>query len=88
MLVTLPRRDSATVVAALAQHICELPKELRRSLTWNQGKEMAAHKSFTVATDVQVFFAASAARGNAAPTKSPSASINVPEKPWTRNARR
>jgi len=56
MLVKLPKRDSATVVAALAQHIRKLPKELRRSLTWDQGKEMAAHKSFTVATDVQVYF--------------------------------
>ena len=56
MLVKLPKRGSATVVAALAQHIRKLPKELRRSLTWDQGKEMAAHKSFTVATDVQVYF--------------------------------
>jgi IS30 family transposase len=56
MLVKLRRKDSATVVAALAKHIRKLPDELRRSLTWDQGKEMAAHKSFTVATNVQVYF--------------------------------
>ncbi|UVK35831.1 IS30 family transposase (plasmid) [Mesorhizobium sp. AR10] len=56
MLVKLKKRDSATVVAALAQQIGKLPKELRRSLTWDQGKEMARHQSFTVATDVRVYF--------------------------------
>ena len=56
MLVKLPRKDSATVVAALTKKISRLPEELRRSLTWDQGKEMARHKSFTMATDVQVYF--------------------------------
>jgi IS30 family transposase len=56
MLVKLKRKDSATVVAALAQQIGKLPEELRRSLTWDQGKEMARHQSFTMATDVQVYF--------------------------------
>ena len=56
MLVKLARRDSATVVAALAERISTLPEELRRSLTWDQGKEMARHRSFTIATDLQVYF--------------------------------
>src|SRR5262249_23312356 len=56
MLVKLPRKDTTTVIATLAKHIRKLPKELRRSLTWDQGKEMHAHKRFTVATDVQVYF--------------------------------
>jgi IS30 family transposase len=56
MLVKLKKKDSATVVAALAQQISKLPQELRRSLTWDQGTEMARHKSFTVATDLQVYF--------------------------------
>jgi IS30 family transposase len=56
MLVRTPRKDTTTVIAALAKHIRKLPKELRRSLTWDQGKEMHAHKRFTVATDVQVYF--------------------------------
>ena len=56
MLVKIPRKDTATVVAALAKHIGKLPEELRRSLTWDQGKEMHAHKRFTVATNIQVYF--------------------------------
>ena len=34
----------------------KLPVELRRSLTWDRGHEMAEHKKFTVATDVKVYF--------------------------------
>ena len=56
MLVKIPRKDTTTVVATLAKHIRKLPGELRRSLTWDQGKEMHAHKRFTVATNVQVYF--------------------------------
>ena len=51
-----PPQETTTVVAALAKHISKLPEELRRSLTWDQGKEMHAHKRFTVATNVQVYF--------------------------------
>ena len=56
MLLKIPSNDTATVVAAVAKHISRLPAELRRSLTWDRGHEMAAHKAFTVATDVQVYF--------------------------------
>jgi IS30 family transposase len=56
MLLKVPGSDTATVVGALTRHISRLPTELRRSLTWDRGKEMAAHKAFTVATDVQVYF--------------------------------
>ena len=49
-------KDTATVVASLIQQVRELPAELRRSLTWDRGLEMAEHKSFTMATDVQVYF--------------------------------
>ena len=56
MLVKVPSKDTATVVAALSQHVLQLPATLRRSLTWDRGLEMAQHKSFTVATDVQVYF--------------------------------
>jgi IS30 family transposase len=56
MLVKLPRKDTTSVVAALAKHVRKLPEELRRSLTWDQGKEMHAHKRFTISTNVQVYF--------------------------------
>jgi IS30 family transposase len=56
MLVKVDRKDTGTVTKALTQKIRQLPAELRRSLTWDRGSEMAAHKDFTVATDVQVYF--------------------------------
>ena len=56
MLVKVPGKDTATVVAALSRHVQQLPATLRRSLTWDRGLEMAQHKSFTMATDVQVYF--------------------------------
>jgi IS30 family transposase len=56
MLIKLPGKDSASVVSALSKHVRKLPLALRRSLTWDRGHEMAEHKKFTVATDVQVYF--------------------------------
>ena len=55
-LVKVQSKDTATVVAALSQQIRRLPTSLRRSLTWDRGLEMAQHKSFTVATNVKVYF--------------------------------
>ena len=51
-----PEQGHSDVVAALGKQVRKLPRELRRSLTWDRGKEMADHKSFTIATDVQVYF--------------------------------
>jgi len=56
MLVKVSSKDTATVVAALSQHVLRLPASLRRSLTWDRGLEMAQHKIFTVDTDVKVYF--------------------------------
>jgi IS30 family transposase len=56
MLIKLSGKDTAAVVAALSKHVRKLPATLRRSLTWDRGLEMAKHKEFTVATDVQVYF--------------------------------
>ena len=42
---------------ALAATITTLPEQLRRSLTWDRGKEMSAHAQFTVETGIPVFFA-------------------------------
>jgi IS30 family transposase len=57
MLVYLGQsRQSEPVIEAITRKICDLPAHLARSLTWDQGREMAAHQKFTVDTGVQVFF--------------------------------
>lgn len=56
LLVKVDSKDTQTVTKALARKILELPEELRRTLTWDRGTEMAAHKDFTIATDVPVYF--------------------------------
>ncbi|MDQ3150640.1 MAG: IS30 family transposase, partial [Actinomycetota bacterium] len=57
MLARIPYDRCADRVAAiLSGRIGELPEQLRRSLTWDQGVEMAGHAKFTVATNVPVFF--------------------------------
>jgi IS30 family transposase len=56
MLVKLASKDTKTVVSALSKHVRKLPRQLRRSLTWDRGLEMAAHRNFTIATEVKVYF--------------------------------
>ena len=56
MLVKVKGKDTQTVVKALTKQVRRLPAELRKSLTWDRGLEMAAHKAFSIATDVQVYF--------------------------------
>lgn len=57
MLVHLPiDRTALTVSAALVKVMQTLPAQLRRSLTWDQGREMGKHKAFTLATDIPVYF--------------------------------
>jgi IS30 family transposase len=57
MLVKIPSKDSKAVASAIQKQITRLPKHLLRSLTWDRGSEMAAHKQFTVETDIPVYFA-------------------------------
>ena len=57
MLFPLPEGNTAeSVRTALAETIQRLPEHLWRSLTWDQGKEMAEHAQFTIDTGVQVYF--------------------------------
>lgn len=56
ILVKVRGKDTGSVVAALTRQVRKLPSELRRSLTWDRGMEMAYHQKFTVATDVKVYF--------------------------------
>jgi len=46
-----------TMKNALAKSMTTLPEQLRRSLTWDRGKELSAHAEFSVETDIPVFFA-------------------------------
>ena len=58
MIIALPNgRTAGAVSDAVAAHITTLPAALRRSLTWDQGAEMATHAAFSVATGVPVYFA-------------------------------
>ena len=57
MLLHLPIDHTAEAVRdALTRTVLTLPAHLRRSLTWDQGKEMSQHRLFTIATDVPVYF--------------------------------
>ena len=56
MLVKIPSRDTETVINALIKQAHKLPRELYKSLTWDRGKEMADHKRFSLATDIDVYF--------------------------------
>lgn len=56
MLVKVASKDTETVINALIDNARQLPQELYQSLTWDRGKEMADHKRFTMATDIDVYF--------------------------------
>jgi len=56
MLVKLDTKRALVVADALADHIRALPEQLRQSLTWDRGTELAAHKRFSLATEVAVYF--------------------------------
>ena len=57
LLVKVDGKDTVSVVGALTRQVSHLPEQLLRSLTWDRGLELAAHKQFTIATDAQVYFA-------------------------------
>ncbi len=56
MLVKLESKNAEHVAQRLADHLTTLPRFLARSLTWDQGTELAAHAAFTVATGIPVYF--------------------------------
>ena len=56
MLAKVKSKDTETVINALIKQAHQLPRELYKSLTWDRGSEMADHKRFTLATDIDVYF--------------------------------
>lgn len=57
MLLHLGKDRSATAVReAMASKIMELPEALRRTITWDQGKEMVEHRQFKIDTGIQIYF--------------------------------
>jgi len=56
MLAKVKSKDTETLINALIKHAHKLPIELYKSLTWDRGSEMADHKRFTLATDIDVYF--------------------------------
>ena len=56
MLIKLEERNAVHVAAKIAEHLTSLPTILARSLTWDQGVELAAHQQFTIQTGIPVYF--------------------------------
>jgi IS30 family transposase len=56
MLIKLHDKTAAHVAERLGEHVTRLPVELARSLTWDQGTELAAHAAFSIASGVDVYF--------------------------------
>jgi IS30 family transposase len=56
MLVKVNGKDTKTVVTALSKQVRKLPTQLRQSLAWDRGMELADHKTFTMASDTKVYF--------------------------------
>ena len=56
MLAKVANKETETVVSALIRQARKLPTELYKSLTWDRGKELADHRRFSLATDIDVYF--------------------------------
>lgn len=57
ILVPLQAKDATSVREAYTKELRSLPKEILKTLTYDQGKEMSEHKQFTIDTGIQVYFA-------------------------------
>jgi IS30 family transposase len=56
ILAKVANKDTDSVISALIKQSQKLPRELYKSLIWDRGKELADHKRFTLATDINVYF--------------------------------
>ncbi len=58
ILLHLPtRHDAQSVAAAMIREMADLPEHLRRSLTWDRGKELAQHAQLKIDTNIAIYFA-------------------------------
>jgi hypothetical protein len=72
-LAKIANKDTQTVVSALIQQAKTIPNELYKSLTWDRGKELADHRRFTLATNIDVYFCDPKVRGSVDPMRIPMA---------------
>ncbi len=56
MLIKVANKDTQTVISALIKQSRKLPRELKKSLTWDRGKELMNHRQFSLATNIDVYF--------------------------------
>ena len=56
IMVKVPGKETLPVVSALSEQMFQLPNLLKKSLTWDRGCELAAHKKFSMATNMKVYF--------------------------------
>ncbi|MHB1565971.1 MAG: IS30 family transposase [Acidiferrobacter sp.] len=56
VLVNVKGKDTLSVVSGLKREVLKLPQQLRQSLTWDRGMELARHADFTIATQVKMYF--------------------------------
>jgi IS30 family transposase len=56
MLLKIASKDTKTVTTAIATHIRRLPEELRKSLTWDRGSELSAHKQLAIDAGIEIYF--------------------------------
>lgn len=69
----LAGHGAEAVRRAIARSMDKLPEQLRQSLTWDQGAEMAQHADLRIDTGLEIYFCDPQARGSEAPTKTPTA---------------
>ena len=88
MLAKVANKETNTVVSALIKQAKKLPGELYKSLTWDRGKELADHRRFSLATDIDVYFCEPQSPGDPMRTPMACSDSTSPREPTCRYTRR